>query len=51
MISIQAFMIGFVTVIFTAATVIEASEDKPIPAWLVKLLKIPEEEEECSKHF
>lgn len=45
MISIQAFMVGFVLIVIAAWAVIEASEDKPIPAWIVKLLKIPEEEE------
>jgi hypothetical protein len=37
-------MIGFVAIIFIAAALIEASGDKPIPAWIVKLLKIPEED-------
>lgn len=45
MISISMFMLGFVAIVLVAWAVIELTDDKPIPAWMVKLLKIPEEDE------
>lgn len=46
MISVSQFVVGFVLIILAAAAIIELTDDKPIPALIVKKLGIPEEEED-----